>query len=86
MGLYSRFIFSRICDWVMISLRMAAIRSELLADVSGEDLGIGFGTGLNLLHYPRHVRRITKVDPNPGMKNHRTRQRYPRWISRTTGN
>jgi len=47
--------------------RMARLRSELLADVGGEVLEIGFGTGLNLPHYPQHVRRITTVDPNPGM-------------------
>src|SRR5262249_29531256 len=36
-------------------------------DVGGGVLEIGFGTGLNLAHYPDHVRRITTVDPNPGM-------------------
>jgi ubiquinone/menaquinone biosynthesis C-methylase UbiE len=46
---------------------MAKLRSEALADVGGEVLEIGFGTGLNLGHYPEHVRRITTVDPNPGM-------------------
>ena len=67
MGVYSRVIFPRLCDWVMNDPRMAALRSELLADVGGEVLEIGFGTGLNLPHYPEHVRRITTVDPNPGM-------------------
>ena len=67
MGLYSRVIFPRLCDWVMDDPRMAALRSELLADVGGEVLEIGFGTGLNLPQYPEHVRRITTVDPNPGM-------------------
>jgi ubiquinone/menaquinone biosynthesis C-methylase UbiE len=42
-------------------------RAELLAAVEGNILEIGFGTGLNLPHYPRHVRKITTVDPNPGM-------------------
>ena len=67
MGLYSRLVFPRLCDWVMNDPRMAALRHELLADVGGEVLEIGFGTGLNLRHYPEHVRRITTVDPNPGM-------------------
>ena len=35
--------------------------------MTGEVLEIGFGTGLNLPYYPKHVRRITVVDPNPGM-------------------
>ena len=67
MGLYSRLVFPRLCDWVMNDPRMAELRHELLADVGGEVLEIGFGTGLNLPHYPEHVRRITTVDPNPGM-------------------
>jgi ubiquinone/menaquinone biosynthesis C-methylase UbiE len=46
---------------------MAECRKLVLAEVSGDVLEIGFGTGLNLPHYPRHVRRISTVDPNPGM-------------------
>jgi ubiquinone/menaquinone biosynthesis C-methylase UbiE len=30
-------------------------------------LEIGFGTGLNLPHYPQGIRKITTVDPNAGM-------------------
>ena len=67
MGLYSRVVFPRLCDWVMDDPAMARLRGELLSDVGGEVLEIGFGTGLNLPHYPEHVRRITTVDPNPGM-------------------
>src|SRR3954462_8425057 len=66
MGLYSRHIFPRLCDWVMGEPRMAKLRSEVLADVEGEVLEIGFGTGLNLPHCPSTVLRITTVDPNPG--------------------
>ena len=43
------------------------IRKALLADVGGEVMEIGFGSGLNLPHYPDAVRRITTVDPNPGV-------------------
>jgi SAM-dependent methyltransferase len=67
MGFYSRVIFPRICEWAMSDPRMAVLRGEALAGVSGEILEIGFGSGLNLSHYPKTVRRITTVDPNPGM-------------------
>lgn len=67
MGFYSRVIFPRICNWVMNDPRMSRLRAEVLAEVSGEVLEIGFGTGLNLAHYPACVRKITTVDPNPGM-------------------
>jgi ubiquinone/menaquinone biosynthesis C-methylase UbiE len=46
---------------------VAKHRQQLLATACGEVLEIGFGTGLNLRHYPARVRRITTVDPNPGM-------------------
>ncbi len=46
---------------------LAKLRSDHLADVGGEVLKIGLGTGLNLLGDHEHVRRITTLDPNPGM-------------------
>ena len=67
MGIYSSVIFPRLCDWMMDDPRLAKLRREALAEVGGEVLEIGFGTGLNLPHYPEPIRRITTVDPNPGM-------------------
>jgi ubiquinone/menaquinone biosynthesis C-methylase UbiE len=67
MGLYSRVIFPRLCHWVMSDPRMTRLRQELLSDVGGAILEVGFGTGLNLPHYPEHVRKVVTVDPNPGM-------------------
>jgi len=46
---------------------LSELRRALLADVRGEVLEIGFGTGLNLPHYPPEVKKLTTVDPNPGM-------------------
>jgi ubiquinone/menaquinone biosynthesis C-methylase UbiE len=67
MGLYSRHIFPRLCEWMMGDPRMAALRHDLLADVGGDVLEIGFGTGLNLPYYSKQVGKLTTVDPNPGM-------------------
>lgn len=67
MGIYSRVIFPRLCDFLLDRPFVAKHRRELLSGVSGEILEIGFGTGLNLPHYPEHVQGITTVDPNPGM-------------------
>ncbi len=47
--------------------RHSRARRALLAAVRGEVLEIGFGTGLNLPHYPAHVKKIVTVDPNAGM-------------------
>jgi SAM-dependent methyltransferase len=67
MGIYTDRIFPHICDWVMSDPRMARLRKEFLADVGDEVLEIGFGTGLNLEHYPERVRRVIAVDPARGM-------------------
>ncbi len=67
MGFYSRVIFPRLCDCLMGLPSLAEQRKLVLSDVCGEILEIGFGTGLNLAHYPEHVRKISPVDPNPGM-------------------
>ena len=67
MDLYSRYVFPRFCDWLMRNPRMSRLRMEVLSQVDGEILEIGFGTGLNLEHYPGRVRQITAVDPGLGM-------------------
>ncbi len=67
MGLYSRLFFPWGCDCIMSSPQHDDVRRVLLQDVKGEVLEIGFGTGLNLPHYPDHINRITTVDMNPGM-------------------
>ena len=67
MGIYSRLIFPRLCDWAMRTPHIERLRREVLAKANGEILEIGFGTGLNLGHYPEHVRHLTAVDPGVGM-------------------
>ena len=68
MGFYSNLIIPYCIDLSMSGSDLAQYRQELLADVSGEILEIGFGTGLNLPHYPQQVNKITTIDPNPGMQ------------------
>jgi ubiquinone/menaquinone biosynthesis C-methylase UbiE len=60
-------VFPAICDFFLRQPNLASYRRELLESVNGEILEIGFGTGLNLTHYPPHVRHISAVDSNPGM-------------------
>ncbi|MGB5913476.1 MAG: SAM-dependent methyltransferase, partial [Phormidesmis sp.] len=66
-GLYSRLIFPRLLELSMRSEAMDSYRQQLLAEVSGDVLEIGFGTGLNLPYYPAAVTSLTAVDPNEGM-------------------
>ncbi|MEO1400105.1 MAG: class I SAM-dependent methyltransferase [Cyanobacteria bacterium J06635_1] len=66
MSLYSQIIFPRLLDWSMSGQSFARYRQDLLSTVQGNVLEIGFGTGLNLSHYPDSVKTLTVVDPNPG--------------------
>jgi len=68
MGFYSNLVIPFCIDFAMSGSSLQTYRQNLLADVSGEILEIGFGTGLNLPHYPENVNKITTIDPNPGMK------------------
>src|SRR5262245_38071005 len=68
MGLYSRYIFPRLMDAALSSEQIQDIRKSVLKDVGGDVFEIGFGTGLNLPHYPSSVKRITTADANVGTR------------------
>ena len=61
MGLYERYVFPHVLDFAMRA--MNPLRADVLAKASGDVLEIGFGTGLNLRHYPGTVRRVFAIDP-----------------------
>jgi ubiquinone/menaquinone biosynthesis C-methylase UbiE len=63
MGFYAEQIFPRLMDWVMSGRRFQELRRQALAPARGHVLEIGFGTGLNLPHYPKGVTWLTAVDP-----------------------
>ncbi len=67
MGFYSNFILPQAMDWVMSNSLLSQYRQEVLAEVSGKVLEIGFGTGLNLPHYPQNIQKLTTIDANYGM-------------------
>jgi ubiquinone/menaquinone biosynthesis C-methylase UbiE len=74
LGLYSQAIFPYVCDLTLDQPHVAAQRKKLLAVSRGKVLEIGFGTGLNLPHYPRSVHNITTAEPNRGMHRLATRR------------
>lgn len=63
MGFYGNHIFPRLMDRLMATEEFRRLRSELLAPVHGRVLELGFGTGLNLSHYPPLVAQLHAVDP-----------------------
>ena len=74
MGPFERYLFPWGMDKAMAREKMSRIRRNLLEDSRGEILEIGFGTGLNLAHYPDSIRKITRVDVNPGMNRRALRR------------
>ena len=68
-GFYERHLFSRLMDRAMRAEELSRLRAALLADAHGDVLEIGFGTGLNLRHYPASVRTLTAVDPLDALRD-----------------
>ena len=67
MGFYSEKIIPFFYDRSMDKPQIEELRKEILKGVSGDVLEIGFGTGLNLPHYPSTINKLTIIDKNPGM-------------------
>ncbi len=65
MGFYSENILPYLLDWSLSDPNLALHRREILADVKGEVLEIGFGTGLNIPYYSENIKNIVTVDVNP---------------------
>lgn len=63
MGLYSRYVFPHLLEWGLGSGQHKKQRRLALAPARGRALEIGFGTGLNLPHYPEAVTSLAAVDP-----------------------
>ena len=68
MNFYTNLVIPYCIDLAMSGSNLRQYRQELLQDVTGDILEIGFGTGLNLPYYPERVKQITTVEPNPGMQ------------------
>jgi SAM-dependent methyltransferase len=62
-GLYARIIFPKLLELSVGGKAFAKERTKALKSVHGEVLEVGFGTGLNLPHYPPSVIRLVALDP-----------------------
>lgn len=63
MGLYRDHILPRATDRVMRREEFVAIRARVASGLDGAVLEVGFGSGLNVPHYPPGVSRVLAVDP-----------------------
>lgn len=64
--LYQQHIFPHLLNQVMQTPSLMDLRRELLLNISGEVVEIGFGTGLNLPFY-QEVDLVYAVEPNPAI-------------------
>ncbi|MEK6299670.1 MAG: class I SAM-dependent methyltransferase [Acidobacteriota bacterium] len=74
MGFYSKHIFPRLMDWVLGNRIVSSERRRALEFARGDVLEVGFGTGLNLPHYPSAVDRLTVIDQNSALANRVTQR------------
>ena len=63
MGIYTDQILPRITNKVLSGGPFSEIRARVSAGLGGEVLEMGFGSGLNVPHYPPAVTRVRAVDP-----------------------
>lgn len=63
-GLYDDHILPRILDFAMGMKFVGEERKKCLAEVSGQVLEVGFGSGHNLLYYSNRVEKVVAIDPS----------------------
>lgn len=63
MGFYESQVVPRFTDLVMSRRELTPIRARVAASLDGDVLEVGFGSGLNVPHYPPAVTRVRAVDP-----------------------
>ncbi len=63
MGLWADRILPRLVDLSLRGPEFAKLRERAAHGLGGVVLEVGFGSGLNLPHYPEAVERILAVDP-----------------------
>jgi ubiquinone/menaquinone biosynthesis C-methylase UbiE len=64
MGFYEKRLLPHILNVAMNTKAVNDERRRCLESVKGAVLEIGFGSGLNLPHYPRTVTKVVGVDPS----------------------
>jgi ubiquinone/menaquinone biosynthesis C-methylase UbiE len=60
---YEEQVLPRFIDVMLGMKALDPMRARVAADLSGEVLEVGFGSGRNVPHYPESVERVRAVDP-----------------------
>lgn len=64
MGRWNDKVVPVLVDKMANSSEISALRKQVLSTAHGDVLEIGFGSGLNLAHYPPSVTKIIAVEPS----------------------
>lgn len=64
MGYYRDHVLPRVHNRVLDNAEIGAIRDRVCAPLQGEVVEIGFGSGLNVAHYPAAVTGVHAVEPS----------------------
>lgn len=75
MGWWEQVVVPRIVDAACGQARLDRWRADLCADLAGDVLEIGFGSGLNLRHLTSAVTRLDAVEPSGLAWSRSTRRR-----------
>jgi len=62
-GLYRDHVLPRLVDWACRSEGLRRWRAEVTSGLAGQVVEIGFGSGLNVEHYPPEVEMVLAVEP-----------------------
>jgi ubiquinone/menaquinone biosynthesis C-methylase UbiE len=63
MGFYEEHILPRAVDVLLGGKEFAKHRARVAAELEGDVLEVGFGSGRNVPHYPQGLKRVWAVDP-----------------------
>jgi ubiquinone/menaquinone biosynthesis C-methylase UbiE len=63
-GIYRDQVLPRLQDKVMNRKGTRDVRTRVCAGLTGDVVEVGFGTGLNVRHYPPEVTRVFAVEPS----------------------
>ena len=82
MGWWERQVVPRVTDVLLATGQVHELRARVCEGLAGDLLEIGFGSGLNVEHYPAAVERVLAVEPSDvawqiATTKHRTDGRPP---------
>ena len=74
MGFYNEQVVPRLVEWTLGTSGFDKYRARAMEGLSGRVVEIGFGSGLNLPHYPPEVETVLAVEPARVARQRATRR------------